>query len=124
MEAFTCLMESAHDFNGLFAVIVDGVADLVLDVNDAKECNALVAKLHALAIKYDCPDRIICVIHENPNADTGKMRGHLGSQLERKAESNLRLRKKEDVTVVFSDRQRRRAPILESATDRASPSER
>jgi len=39
------------------------------------------------------------------------MRGHLGSQLERKAESNLRLKKNDAVTVVFSEKMRR-APIL------------
>ena len=98
---------------GLFAVLIDGAADLVEDVNDAKECNPFVAELHALAITYRCP--IISVIHENPatakNA-TGKMRGHLGSQLERKAESNLRIKKEDEISVIFSDRQRG-APILE-----------
>ena len=44
----------------------------------------------------------------NPNGE--KTRGHLGSQLERKAETNLRLEKSDGVTVVWSDRNRR-API-------------
>jgi hypothetical protein len=95
---------------GIHGLIIDGAADLVTDVNDADESNAFVAELHGLAIKYDCP--ILSVIHENPGADSGKMRGHLGSQLERKAESNLRLRKADEVTVVFSEKQRG-APILE-----------
>lgn len=75
---------------GLSLVLIDGVADLILDVNDQGLSNTLVADLHRLAIEYKCA--IICVLHENPNQDGGKMRGHLGSQLERKAESNLRLR--------------------------------
>lgn len=81
----------AQAAGGVFAVIIDGTADLVNDVNDPKECNAFVAELHDLAIRHDCP--IVNVVHENPGQDGGKMRGHLGSQLERKAESNLRLRK-------------------------------
>ena len=96
----------AAQFDGIYAVIIDGVADLVLDVNDAAECNALVADLQNLAIRYDCP--IICVIHKNPGSD--KTRGHLGSQIERKAETNLTLEKDGDVTVVWSSKQRR-API-------------
>lgn len=82
-------LEDAHAAGGVFAVIVDGTADLVNDVNDPKECNAFVAELHDLAIRYHCP--IINVVHENPGQDGGKMRGHLGSQLERKSESNCGL---------------------------------
>lgn len=93
-----------------FAVLLDGVADFVVDVNDPAEANAFVAELHAFAIKSDCP--VVNVIHENPGSESGKMRGHLGSQLERKAESNLRLKKVEESTTVFSEKMRR-APILE-----------
>ena len=106
-RAVTLVMaEVAKAFGGIHAVILDGVADLVLDVNDAEECNGLVSELHALAIRYDCP--IVCVIHKNPGSD--KTRGHLGSQIERKAETNLSLDKEDTVTVVWSDKQRR-API-------------
>ena len=92
----------------VYAVIIDGGADLVSNVNDQLECDPYVAKLQSWAIDYDCP--IILVVHENPNQQTGKMRGHLGSQLERKAESNLRLQKNNGVTTVFADKMRR-API-------------
>jgi len=87
----------------LHSVLIDGVGDLVADVNDAAEVNAFVAELHALAIDHKCP--IVAVLHFNP--ETSKARGHLGSQLERKAESNLRLDKEEDATVIWSNKQRR-----------------
>lgn len=103
-------MKDAQANGGVFAVILDGTADLVVEVNDPAECNPFVAELHALAIAHDCP--ILNVVHENPGQDAGKMRGHLGSQLERKAESNLRLRKAEEVTTIFSEKMRK-APILE-----------
>jgi hypothetical protein len=109
-QSLTRTMTDAQTTGGVFAVIIDGTADLVNDVNVAPDCNVLVAELHALAIKHDCP--IINIVHENPSQDSGKMRGHLGSQLERKAESNLRLRKADEITVVFSDKMRK-APILE-----------
>ncbi len=106
-KAVSVAMEDAATMHGgVFAVIIDGVADLVLDVNSAEECNGLVAELHMLAIKHDCP--ILGVIHKNPGSE--KVRGHLGSQLERKAETNLTLDKEDGVTVVWSAKQRR-API-------------
>lgn len=100
------IADAAVACNGVHSVFIDGVADLVLDVNDAEECNSLVAELHSTAIRYDCS--IVCIIHKNPGTD--KTRGHLGSQLERKAETNLTLEKNDDVTIVFSNKQRR-API-------------
>lgn len=87
------------------SILIDGVGDLVHDVNDAGECNDFVAALHGLAIANDCP--IIGVLHFNP--DSAKARGHLGSQLERKAESNLRLDKEDECTVLWSNKQRRSA---------------
>jgi hypothetical protein len=86
-------------------VILDGVADFVVDVNDAGESNALVEALNGLAVEYNVP--ILCVLHENPVTMKGagtKGRGHLGSQLERKSESNLRLEKDGDTTIIYGER--------------------
>jgi hypothetical protein len=101
------LATCAKQHGGVHSLLLDGAADLVTDVNDPKESNALVTELHGMTILYDCP--AIGVIHLNPG--TEKSRGHLGSQLERKAESNLRLDKDANgVTCIWSDKQRR-API-------------
>lgn len=100
------LEAAAEQFGGIHAVIIDGIADLVINVNDPEETNAFVAELHGLAIRYECP--ALNVIHINPG--TEKTRGHLGSQLERKSETNLRLDKEEETSVVWSDKNRR-API-------------
>jgi hypothetical protein len=89
---------------GIHSLLLDGAADFVADVNDAGESNAFVAEVHDMAIKHDCP--ITGVIHFNPGSD--KSRGHLGSQLERKAETNLALEKDTDeTTVIFSTKNRR-----------------
>jgi hypothetical protein len=90
---------------GVYAVMLDGVADFVSDPNDAEECFSFVAELHQLAIKYDCA--ILCVLHENPGTDYGKTRGHLGSQLERKAETNLRMAKDaNEITTLWTEKAR------------------
>jgi len=115
--ALECVWEAirlgAELHGGIHSILIDGVADLVPDVNDPGASNTFVANLHGVAIRYDCP--IIGVIHFNPGSD--KSRGHLGSQLERKAETNLRLDKKDGVTTVWPDKQRR-APIPKSTGPR------
>ena len=115
-EAKACVWQAVVDayvrHGRIHAIFIDGVADLVLDVNSAEECNGFIAELHALAIKFDCP--IVTVLHLNPKSGNGgfeKARGHLGSQLERKAETNLRIEKDGDVSVCWSEKQRR-APIF------------
>ena len=109
-RAWECVREAiriaADQHGGVHSVLIDGVADLVADVNDPAESNEFVAELHEIAIQHDCS--IVGVIHFNPNSE--KTRGHLGSQLERKAETNLRLDKADLVTTIWSDKQRR-API-------------
>jgi len=108
--AWECVLEAirfaAESHNGIHSILLDGIADFVADVNNAEQCNSFIGQAHALAIEHDCP--LIGVIHFNPGGE--KTRGHLGSQFERKAETNLRLEKKKEVTVIWSDKQRR-API-------------
>ena len=100
----------AEQHGGVHSVLIDGIADLVADVNDPGECNAFVAELHDTAIKHDCP--IVGVIHFNPGSE--KSRGHLGSQVERKAETNLALEKDADETTVIYSTKNRRAGIPKS----------
>jgi len=94
----------------IFAVFLDGVADFVHDPNDPEEAFGFVAELHRLAIENGCV--FVGVLHENPGStDSGKTRGHLGSQLERKAETNLRLGKSNGVSTVYTDRGARHCDI-------------
>jgi hypothetical protein len=80
-------------------VIIDGVADLVNDVNNIEESNIVTQKLMRWSAKYDCT--IITVIHSNFGSD--KPTGHLGSALEKKAETQILLESnsvhKEHITV-------------------------
>ncbi|MDR3409673.1 MAG: AAA family ATPase, partial [Formivibrio sp.] len=100
--------KAAKEFGGVHSVFIDGIADAAPDVNDASETSSLIIDLHELAIEFDCP--ILNIIHVNPGSDF-KTRGHLGSQLERKSETNLRLEKDGDeISVIWADKNRR-API-------------
>ena len=85
----------------IHSVILDGVADLVRNVNDPAEADIITAGLIRLAKRYKC--HIVAIIHINPGgADTGKTRGHLGSTLERKAETNLTIKVTERDRVVYA----------------------
>ena len=98
-------------YGGIHAVLIDGIADFVNDPNAGDECFPFVDELRGLSVQYACP--IFTVLHLNPG--TEKSRGHLGSQLERRAETNLILEKDGDSgrTVVYATKQRR-APILKA----------
>lgn len=102
---------AAKECGGVLAVLVDGVGDFVLDVNDAPGAHEFVVELHGLAMKFETV--LVLVLHENPGTGKSggnpseKMRGHLGSQLERKAESNIRVAKEKDGTcTIYSEKSR------------------
>jgi hypothetical protein len=104
----------ARKAGGLFAVIIDGWGDLVVNPNDEDECFPFVAEMHGMAIKYGCA--IVGVLHLNPGSES-KSRGHLGSQLERKAEAVLQLEMVDGVTSLWATK-KRGAPIPKSAAFR------
>lgn len=85
---------------GVHLIIIDGIADFVSSVNDEQECNRVVHYFEKLAIKYSCP--VITVIHLNPSSES-KGRGHLDSQLERKAESVIKVVKDKGNDISFID---------------------
>ena len=68
-------------------VIIDGIADLVSDVNNLEESNLCVQKLMEWSTKYSC--HIVTVIHSNYGSE--KPTGHLGSFLEKKTETQIQL---------------------------------
>ena len=69
-------------------LIIDGIADLCSDANNISESNQLVQKLMEWSSIYKC--HIINVIHQNfGSSKLGT--GHLGSFLEKKAETVIQL---------------------------------
>ena len=69
-------------------VIIDGVADLCADVNNIEQSNHLVSALMRLSQQQNV--HIICVIHQNYGSQKLGT-GHLGSALEKKAETVISL---------------------------------
>jgi len=85
IEFIEYILKENKEKNGL--VIIDGIADLVSDVNNIEESNLCVQKIMEWSAKFNC--HIITVIHSNYNSD--KPTGHLGSFLMKKTETQIQL---------------------------------
>lgn len=70
---------------GYGLVIIDGLRDLLYDINNAKESTDVMTMLMAWTSTYNL--HIHCVLHLNKNDNN--TRGHIGTELENKAESVL-----------------------------------
>ena len=70
---------------GYGLVIIDGLRDLMYDINNAKEATDLITKLMSWTSNYKL--HIHCVLHLNKN--DSNTRGHIGTELENKAETVL-----------------------------------
>jgi len=87
------LVQDGREKHGsVHLVIVDGAADITPSgVNDELASESLVDDLCKLASREHCG--VLTIVHENPGAMSAKVRGHLGSFMERKFESMVRVEK-------------------------------
>lgn len=81
-------------------VVVDGAADLILDVNDSSESAKLATMFMDITKELD--NHIITVLHTNPGGD--KPRGHLGTNFLNKAQALFIVRADGDVSTVSVER--------------------
>ena len=70
---------------GYGLVIIDGVRDLMLDINNAAESVAVINKMMEWSSRYDL--HIHCVLHLNKGDNN--VRGHIGTEMGNKAETVL-----------------------------------
>jgi len=98
-----------YQFGGIQMVVIDGIADLVRCANDEAESIGLIDELYRLAGIYKTC--IVCVLHFIPNGM--KLRGHLGSELQRKAAAILSIEKDENpqISVVKALKVREGSPL-------------
>jgi len=64
-------------------VIIDGIKDLVTDINDAVQATLLMEQIMALAQLHNCC--IVNVLHQNKSEADKNMRGSIGTELTNKA---------------------------------------
>jgi len=96
-ERLNAINYAFKKYEGLGLVIIDGIADLVSDVNNIDESNQVVQMLMKWTEIYNC--HIITVIHTNWGST--KPTGHLGSALQKKCETEIHLERNEfDASVI------------------------
>ena len=90
-------------------VVIDGVADLIRCANDEAESVAIIDELYRLAGIYQTC--IVCVLHFIPSGL--KLRGHLGSEMQRKAAAILSIERDEEpqISVVKALKVRDGSPL-------------
>jgi hypothetical protein len=92
-ERMKLILESMDRFyyenGGIHLVIIDGIADLLAAVNEEESSVRLIEELFRIAAIYNT--LIVCVLHMAPSGL--KLRGHLGSELQRKAAGILMVEK-------------------------------
>ncbi|MDR2534102.1 MAG: toprim domain-containing protein [Tannerellaceae bacterium] len=110
MQAIVQSMDKFYyQFGGIQIVVIDGIADLVRCANDEAESIGMIDELYRLAGIYKTC--IVCVLHFIPNGM--KLRGHLGSELQRKAAAILSIEKDENpqISVVKALKVRDGSPL-------------
>lgn len=96
LQAIIQSMDKFHyQFRGIHMVVIDGIADLIKGANDETESIAVVEELYRLAGIYNTC--IVTILHFIPSGL--KLRGHLGSELQRKAAAILSIEKDTDPSV-------------------------
>lgn len=110
LKSIVLSMDKFHyQYRGIHLVVIDGIADLIRCANDEAESIAVVEELYRLAGIYNTC--IVTVLHFIPNGL--KLRGHLGSELQRKAAAILSIEKdtKPAVSVVKALKVRDGSPL-------------
>ena len=77
------LLETAVRYYHPDLVVLDGVRDLVSDINDGVVAQNVVERLMHLASECHCC--IVCVLHQNKSIEDRNLRGWIGTELKNKA---------------------------------------
>lgn len=95
-------------------IIVDGIRDFVFDINSPEEATIISGELMRWAEVYDC--HILNIIHENKGSGTA--RGHLGTEMQNKAEIVLKVFRDDEKRTVVEPEYSRGEPIEPFAFER------
>lgn len=99
-------LEQNHEKIGM--IIIDGIADLLADNNDIHGSNDVVQKLMYWTGAYGIA--LMTIIHTNHGST--KPTGHIGSFLEKKAETQIALEKEDESTIRVTCKRSRNMPFV------------
>ena len=106
--------------------ILDGIKDLMTDINDAVQATRIMEKLMALAKELNCC--IVCVLHQNKSEQDRNMRGSIGTELTNKAFEVFQCEMIEEsgtfkVTQTYSRKQKMKQKLYYRVNDKGLPEE-
>ena len=93
-------------------VIVDGIRDLVNDINDGVLAQETVERLMHLASEQRCC--VVCILHQNKSAEDRNLRGWIGTELTHKAFEVYECEKSDDRIFSFSQKLTRKYDIIDT----------
>lgn len=106
------LLEAAIERFKPDLVILDGIRDLINDINDGVLAQDTVERLMHLAYEQHCC--IACILHQNKSAEDKNLRGWIGTELTHKAFEVYECEKSEDRIFSFCQKLTRKYDILDT----------
>lgn len=97
-------------------VVVDGIRDLVFDINDPEEATIVVGNMMRWAEEYDI--HVLSILHQNKGNEHA--RGHLGAEMTNKSETVIKVDMDDDRNVVCQPEFTRSEPFQPFAFARDS----
>lgn len=88
--------EAIYKTVGLGLVVIDGVRDLISDINSPDEATYIAGKL--LKWSEEKNIHIVTILHQNKGNNDA--RGHLGTELQNKAETTISVTKEGEISIV------------------------
>lgn len=93
-EKKTCIINAIKDNPDVSVVMIDNIRDLLTDINNSKHAQQVIQFLEKITNDYNVG--MLVTIHSNKS--DGKIRGHIGSELENKAFMVIHAERKSNVT--------------------------
>ncbi len=105
------MLEAAVRYRRPDLVILDGIRDLVADINDGVAAQNVIERLMHLASECYCS--IVCVLHQNKSAEDRNLRGWIGTELKNKAFEIYECAKSSERIFTWSQTETRKYDITE-----------
>ncbi len=93
-------------------VILDGIRDLVADINDGEVAQDCIERLMRLASENRCC--IVCILHQNKSVEDRNLRGWIGTELKNKAFEVYECSKSSERIFTWSQTDTRKYDILDT----------
>jgi hypothetical protein len=91
-ERLAIIDDAISQIEGLGFVVIDGIRDLVYDINSPSEATCIISKLMQWTDEYQI--HLHTILHQNKSDENA--RGHIGTEINNKAETVIQIEKDKD----------------------------